>query len=396
METYELDPDVTRWGLHLLDICTLTNSNCCSSVTRYDQDSSQVDYVIEGYSENVNLENDEAVARALQEEFSRINSLEASGFSTAVEEHLQASVLAQDWLGPSKRHLSSGNENNAKLANNPGRMMENTDPIKNMIEVADEHGKINNDVVAEMEISHSCASPGKQSSGVEDLLLTIDITDEFALDGEVGKRLHQMVPVPHVPKVNEKVPSVDEEISDHQRLLESRIYIEIFSTYCKSGVKIFDLLRLQVYDLVELKVQGDGNCQFRALSDQLYRSPGHHAFVREQIIQQLKTHPVMYEGYVPMAYNDYLKKMSKSGEWGDHVTLQAAADWYGVKIFVLTSFKDTCYIEILPHTQKSERVIFISFWAEVHYNSIYPERDLPSSEPMKKKKWWNLGSLIGS
>ncbi|XP_065617170.1 staphylococcal-like nuclease CAN2 isoform X2 [Quercus suber] len=32
-------------------------------------------------------------------------------------------------------------------------------------------------------------------------------------------------------------------------------------------------------------------------------------------------------GYVPMANNDYLKKMSKSGEWGDHVTLQAAADW---------------------------------------------------------------------
>lgn len=58
----------------------------------------------------------------------------------------------------------------------------------------------------------------------------------------------------------------------------------------------------------------------------------------------------MYEGYVPMAYNDYLKTMKRSetlsllsvlstgiliviyyehrnGEWGDHVTLQAAADW---------------------------------------------------------------------
>jgi hypothetical protein len=80
--------------------------------------------------------------------------------------------------------------------------------------------------------------------------------------------------------------------------------------------------------------------QFRALSDQLYRSPEHHAVVREQIIQQvgciwmftylwckyfnirraiiflcwchqLKSHPEMYEGYVPMAYNDYLKKISK-------------------------------------------------------------------------------------
>ncbi|WVZ15397.1 hypothetical protein V8G54_012963 [Vigna mungo] len=30
----------------------------------------------------------------------------------------------------------------------------------------------------------------------------------------------------------------------------------------------------------------------------------------------------LYSGYVPMGYSDYLKKMSKSGEWGDHVTLQ--------------------------------------------------------------------------
>ncbi|GAU15844.1 hypothetical protein TSUD_40650 [Trifolium subterraneum] len=72
---------------------------------------------------------------------------------------------------------------------------------------------------------------------------------------------------------------------------------------------------------------GDGNCQFRALSDQLYRSPNLHKFVREQIVQQLKSDPDLYAGYVPMAYSEYLKKMSKSGEWGDHVTLQAAADW---------------------------------------------------------------------
>ncbi|RVW97275.1 hypothetical protein CK203_025873 [Vitis vinifera] len=30
---------------------------------------------------------------------------------------------------------------------------------------------------------------------------------------------------------------------------------------------------------------------------------------------------------------------------------------YGVKIFVITSFKDTCYIEILPNVQRSERGI---------------------------------------
>ncbi|PHT32134.1 hypothetical protein CQW23_28471 [Capsicum baccatum] len=65
---------------------------------------------------------------------------------------------------------------------------------------------------------------------------------------------------------------------------------------------------------------------FRSLSDQIYRSTEHHKFVREHIVKQLKIHRELYEGYVPMVYDEYLKKMSKAGEWGDHVTLQAAAD----------------------------------------------------------------------
>ncbi|CAI0411924.1 unnamed protein product, partial [Linum tenue] len=172
--------------------------------------------------------------------------------------------------------------------------------------------------------------------------------------------------VQHLPKINGEIPTQDEEVSDHQRLLD----------------------RLKVYFLVENKVQGDGNCQFRALSDQLYRSTEYHKVVRHRVVDQLRSCSEMYEGYVPMAYSDYLKNMCKPGEWGDHVTLQAAADSYGVKIFVLTSFKDTCYIEITPHVEKSKRIIFLSFWAEVHYNSIYPEGELFLAEEKKKKKWW--------
>jgi hypothetical protein len=109
MATY--DPDVTRWGLHLLDVCTLTNSGSFSSVTQYDQDLSRVESVREGYCEIDNVENDEAVARALQEEFTRIDCLEASGLSNDAGEHLQASVIAQNWVGPPGRHYSYGKEN---------------------------------------------------------------------------------------------------------------------------------------------------------------------------------------------------------------------------------------------------------------------------------------------
>ncbi|XP_022868979.1 OTU domain-containing protein DDB_G0284757-like isoform X3 [Olea europaea var. sylvestris] len=192
----------------------------------------------------------------------------------------------------------------------------------------------------------------------QDHSCTLEITDESVLDGEVEKRLYQLNPVPHVPRINEGIPSVDEATLDHQRLLD----------------------RLQLYDLVEHKVLGDGNCQFRALSDQFYQIPEHHIFVRQQVINQLRAHPEMYEGYVPMDYGEYLERMSRSGEWGDHVTLQAVADSYGVKVLLITSFEDTCYIELLPKDQKSKRVIYLSFWAEVHYNSIYPRGDQLSSD----------------
>ncbi|GMJ06167.1 hypothetical protein HRI_004285900 [Hibiscus trionum] len=38
----------------------------------------------------------------------------------------------------------------------------------------------------------------------------------------------------------------------------------------------------------------------------------------------------------------------------------------------------------------TDAVIFLSFWAEVHYNSIYCQGDPPSVEVPRKKKWWIL------
>uniref|UniRef100_A0A0E0GQ78 OTU domain-containing protein n=1 Tax=Oryza nivara TaxID=4536 RepID=A0A0E0GQ78_ORYNI len=126
-----------------------------------------------------------------------------------------------------------------------------------------------------------------------------------AHDGRAGKKLTNMIPIPHIPKINGDIPSAVEAFADHQRLLD----------------------RLVLYDLAEVKVKGDRNCQ-------------------------LESYPEIYAGYVPMDYREYLKKMTEDGEWGDHVTLQAAADLYGVKITLLTSCRDTFYIEVLPADQK--------------------------------------------
>ncbi|CAI0411929.1 unnamed protein product [Linum tenue] len=363
MIVQEQDPDVVRWGLHnLIDVCSIRNNGSCSGVTQYEADQSQVGYVREGYNEPVysnNLESDAVIARALQEEFSRIAAAEASGRLGNGEE----SIVSQNWFSPS----GIDHENGQRMGDN--------DNIRNRVphctqNEADGFSDKRVEDSDEGQISVSSSFHEAKRPSVEDMPFDLNIADEYdeyAIDGEVGKRFNEkMVPVPHLPKINGEIPTQDEEVSDHQRLLD----------------------RLKVYFLVENKVQGDGNCQFRALSDQLYRSTEYHKVVRHRVVDQLRSCSEMYEGYVPMAYSDYLKNMCKPGEWGDHVTLQAAADSYGVKIFVLTSFKDTCYIEITPHVEKSKRIIFLSFWAEVHYNSIYPEGELFLAEEKKKKKWW--------
>lgn len=323
MASHEHDSDIFQWGLRLLDGDPVYNSSYYygDMIQHNANDIYHEEDVRSHYdTESNHVENDEIIARTLQEEFSRLSVTEASEYSHAGEAQAQASVLADEWHGVSTRNYCSDHD------------------------------------YGQEEASSLCSSPGNH----------LELTDECALDGEVDWSLN---PVPHIPRINGEIPSFDEATSDHQRLLD----------------------RLQIYGFLEHKVEGDGNCQFHALSDQLYHTPDRHKYVRSEVVNQLKSHPEIYEGYVPMAYDDYLEKMSRNGEWGDHVSLQAAADLYGVKIFVLTSFKDNCCIEILPNIQTSKQVIYLSFWAEVHYNSIYPQGGSLSSEYKKKKKRRTLG-----
>jgi len=134
------------------------------------------------------------------------------------------------------------------------------------------------------------------------------------------------------------------------------------------------LLRLDFYGLKEKEVQGDGSCQFRSLSDQLFRSAQHHLEVRKKVVEQLRAEPDRYQPYVTMDYDKYCSSMSRPGVWGDHVTLQAAADAYGVRICVVSSFLEQNVISIEPKEPAlMDRILWLSFWAEVHYNSIYPK-----------------------
>jgi hypothetical protein len=140
------------------------------------------------------------------------------------------------------------------------------------------------------------------------------------------------------------------------------------------------LERLRFYGLKEKVVEGDGNCQFRALADQLWRNEKTHREVRRLVVARLTHHR---DQYAPFAlcddYDAYLDRMAKDGEWGDHLTLQAAADVFDAEIVLVTSFPDDrSIIAIRPQHWGTEtggpkgarQTLYLSFFAEIHYNSL--------------------------
>ena len=73
--------------------------------------------------------------------------------------------------------------------------------------------------------------------------------------------------------------------------------------------------------------------------------------------------------------------MRLDGNWGDHLTLQAASNVYGLEIRVYTSYDGNWERVIRPTDDGNiRRAIQLSFYAELHYNSVYPNTEFDSDD----------------
>ena len=73
---------------------------------------------------------------------------------------------------------------------------------------------------------------------------------------------------------------------------------------------------------------GDGNCLFRALSDQLYGTPSKHPELRQQICDHIALHKARYEPFVEddRGLGDHLRAMRENATYGGHMELSAFAN----------------------------------------------------------------------
>ncbi|ORY91111.1 hypothetical protein BCR43DRAFT_498523 [Syncephalastrum racemosum] len=81
---------------------------------------------------------------------------------------------------------------------------------------------------------------------------------------------------------------------------------------------------------------GDGNCLFRALSDQFHGDPSQHKAIRAQVCDYLREHEDEYKFFVEddLSFDHHLSRMEKDGTFGGNMELAAFARLKGIDIKV--------------------------------------------------------------
>ena len=131
--------------------------------------------------------------------------------------------------------------------------------------------------------------------------------------------------------------------------------------------------RLRVLALQQVPQLGDGNCQFRALSHQLYGTSSHHRAVRAALCEHLRREAASFEVWCAEegGLDAYVARMERDGEWGDELTLSAAANHFGVTLHVLTSDAEHFYIRYPAGSCSAvEKHAFLLYRSPVHYDSF--------------------------
>jgi len=154
--------------------------------------------------------------------------------------------------------------------------------------------------------------------------------------------------------------------------------------------------RLQKHNLIERKITPDGNCQFRALADQIMEDQDRHVEVRKRITEWLKRNEryavddnnsaclgdFLDRDQYP-SWENYCKYMSGNRAWGDHLTLVAATEAFGVDLWVLSSIDvgdspvinniDPYITTLSPRISKPNKTARLAHYHELHYTSLHPK-----------------------
>mmetsp|Transcript_946 Transcript_946/g.2255 ORF Transcript_946/g.2255 Transcript_946/m.2255 type:complete len:266 (-) Transcript_946:1932-2729(-) len=117
-------------------------------------------------------------------------------------------------------------------------------------------------------------------------------------------------------------------------------------------------------------IKGDGNCLFRAVSDQIYGTEDLHTSLRAQSIEFMIIARDLMEAFViGESYDDYVTRMAKEGVWAGHLELQALS--MALQVNIIVHHLRTAPA-VLNNFSGDSRTLHLSFHLGEHYNSVRP------------------------
>ena len=140
-------------------------------------------------------------------------------------------------------------------------------------------------------------------------------------------------------------------------------------------------------NLVIKEIEGDGNCLFRAISDQVYGDERYHDILRDKCMDYISIERKFFSQFVEggeASFDEYIAMKRTSGVWGDDIELQALSEIYNrpIEIFLnsnkpLKTFHeniDACSRNCNTDDNVKMFPIRVSYHGKAHYNSVLPSK----------------------
>ncbi len=121
-------------------------------------------------------------------------------------------------------------------------------------------------------------------------------------------------------------------------------------------------------------VAGDGNCLFRAISDQVYGKEEYHGMIREHCMNYISVEKEYFSQYIVGgmdAFTDYVSAKRQNGEWGDDLEIEAMSEMYGrpIEIYAYDDKPMRTFHEGV-FSAPGQRSIKLSYHGRSHFNSV--------------------------
>ena len=133
--------------------------------------------------------------------------------------------------------------------------------------------------------------------------------------------------------------------------------------------------------LVIKYMDGDGNCLFRSLADQLTGKQDNHLVFRFKVISYVETHRDHFMLFMEddEDFDDYVSRMKTTREWGGHQELYAASQTFRVNI-VVHQADYTQAPRFVLQCEEATRDIHLSYHGDCHYNSVRSAQDVDGDD----------------